>query len=256
MTMDFSSRRIGDNELIAMCRALAKHKPRVPTFWLYGDAMAGDGLATYGDDDERDIQSITSHGVAILSREVLAENAGQVERLYFDRCECIGDDGWASLAHALVTNNTVVVLSLMGSNISLEAAISVASALGRNKKVERLNLSDNKLGDGFLRALTDSLQASRIFTSLKSVNLSRTGISDHGMASFPSLGADCNLQELHLAGNDITDAGVLDLAKACIHNVSLEWVNLSRNCLSYRGKRVVRLFLAENAVVEADEQRK
>ena len=255
MAMDFSSRRIGDDELIAMCRALAKQKPRVPTFWLHGNAREGNCAAIDSDDDEQSIQSITSRGVAVLADEVLAKNAGLVERLYFDECASIGDDGWSFLARALVTNKTIVVLSLTGSNVSSDAAMSIASALGRNNKLERLNLSDNKLGDAFLRALTDSIQELRGITSLKSLNLSRNGISDLGMASFPSLGADCTLLELHLAGNDITDAGALDLAKACIHNVSFEWVNLSRNRLSYRGKRAVKLFLTEGAVVEADEQR-
>lgn len=256
VTLDFSRQRIGDNELIAISRALVKHKPRVPTLWINGDAQEGKHIATDSDDDGASIQFVTSRGISIFVKEVLAKNSGTVERLYIDRCSRIEDEGWTALAQALVTNTSLVILSISGSNVSMRAVQQFASALQKNRTVQRINLSDNKLGDEVVGEVSRMIQNGREKSVLKSINLCRNNITDRGLASLQSLGADCALQELHLAGNSITDAGALDLAKACIKNSSLKWVNLSQNRLSYRGKRALKLFLPEDAVFEADEQRR
>jgi Ran GTPase-activating protein (RanGAP) involved in mRNA processing and transport len=254
IALDFSARRIGDNELIAICRALAKYKPRVPTLWLFGQVPEGKHTVTDSDDDGGNLQFITSRGIAALAGEVLAKNAGRIERLYVDNCSQVDDEGWAALADALRTNTTVLILSLTRSNVGMEAVKRLASALERNNKLQRLNLGDNALGDAVIEELARSLQARQQRSPLKSVNLSRNNITDKGLAVFPTLGANIGLQELHLAGNSITDAGALDLAKAFIHNTSVRWVNLSQNRLSYRGKRALKLFLPDDATLETDEQ--
>ncbi|GKY99270.1 hypothetical protein MPSEU_000882100 [Mayamaea pseudoterrestris] len=257
MAIDISSRRIGDDELIAICRAIAKYKTRVPTLWLFGGGSSNDGKSNVTtdcsnssdeDDGVHDIQVITSRGITVLAKSVLAKNAGRVERVYIDQFATVSDDGWLALMQALVTNHTVVILSLTKSNVSMTAIKSLAVALQRNVILERLNLSDNKLGDGALLELVQSK------FRLKSLNLSRNEISDLGPASLPMLAGNV-LQELYLAGNNISDAGALDFAKACIHGTHLQWISLSQNRLTYRGKRALKLFLPEFAILEADEQR-
>jgi len=63
------------------------------------------------------------------------------------------------------------------------------------------------------------------------------------------------LEELHLADNNITDAGALDLAKACMDSTSIHWLTVTGNRMTWKGIQTLSLFLPNEFVLESDQQK-
>ena len=114
----------------------------------------------------------------------------------------------------------------------------MGNALRRNNHLQVLSLQGNAIGDaGAREILTAILDKPRpVVTSL---NLSLTGLSDRGLVLLPFQ----RLEYLTLSHNQISDAGALDIAKACIDCTCLKWLDLSNNMLTCRGTQTLNLFL-------------
>ena len=114
-------------------------------------------------------------------------------------------------------------------------------------------------------------------TLLQSLNVSDNGITDAGLFLLRTLSllslASAQLEELHLANNDISDLGALELCQLlCCHSKTrssssgqtltskralhcLTWLDVSCNRISPAGSKALRLFLPARAILEADQQR-
>ena len=78
-------------------------------------------------------------------------------------------------------------------------------------------------------------------SSLVALNVSNNLLTDVAMAVMAEAG-DVTLQDLYLDGNQITDRGALDLAKAIMDSTTLKMLTVARNRLTHKGKNTLRWF--------------
>ena len=228
VSCNLSSKKHGDEEIVAISRLLSKHRPKVPT-------------ATFGG------PLVTSRGVTILSRQVIASNSSHLIRLYIHNSP-IRDLGSAALAQALSTNRTLRCLSLMGCQINSDGARMLSNAVRKNGTLTRLSLESNSIGDlGFQDLCNAILEPTH--PSLISLNVAHNNITDHGLSFLSSI---TQLQELHMDGNSLTDYGALTIAKAIYGNESLRWLGLCKTQLSHKGTETLCMFLPTRMVLDHD----
>jgi Leucine Rich repeat len=153
------------------------------------------------------------------------------------------------LAQSILTNKSIRILSLVYCDITSEGATMLSNALRRNAHIQTLSLQGNSLGDAGAREIWSAVLDKSVPTVL-SLNLSACNITDGGMF-VPSI---TKLESLFLAENAITDAGALDLAKACIGCRSLGWLDCSQTEISWKGIQALKLFLPTTCSTWTDIQ--
>lgn len=246
MSLNLQSRDYGDEELVVLSRHLAKHRPKVTTAFFYNS-------------------SITDRGVMALARDVLSNReAAQIQRLYCHGLVKLSDRGVAAIAQSLVavvaaTNQTtmdhrcpLLCLTLSGCNITPQGAKLLADAFERNSSLTRVNLERNRISDAGAKAIFAAV-LNPPHPSLVALNMAHNRLSDNALLL---MGPLVRIQDLQLEGNEISDAGALDIAKAVMGSTSIQWINLSGNHLSLKGIQALRLFLRNESMLECTDQRK
>jgi Ran GTPase-activating protein (RanGAP) involved in mRNA processing and transport len=227
------SEAVSDAEITVLSTHLAKYQPTVPAIFAGG-------------------KRITDVSIQALAKHVLVGNTVNLQRIYLQSTR-MSDFGAGAMAQALLSNATLTVLSLTNCNITHHGAEKLANGLRRNSTLTRLDLKHNSIGNRGLRAIVTAIHDPP-HPSLVSLNVGSNEISDYGLSTLTSF---ARLEELHLANNNITDHGALDLAKACLENHGLRWLSLQGNQLSPKGIQALTLFLLPSVgVLESDSQRR
>lgn len=224
----------GDDELLAIAAHVARYRPQCITTFCVGN-------------DE-----ITNRGIEGLARDVLANRAVRIERLYVSNMPFYTSRGISLLAMGLATNVSLRVFSLCKCKLGVEGAHALAKGLARNVHLLRLDLSDNQIGDDGAMELITTL-STRPHPSLVSINFSNNQLSDATVGSIIKIQ---RIEELILADNRITDFGALDLCKVFANdgrNCSLRWLNLSGNNITSKGTQALQIFLPDNCILESGD---
>lgn len=222
----------GDEEIIAIVRVAAKHKPHITSALFEGP------LVTY-------------RGVTILARELLVPNLAKLGSLTIRQAP-VRDKGAAALAQALVSNHTLRCLSLSDCQITEDGARMLSNALRRNSTLKRLNLESNRIGDAGFQALCKVIfdPSPHEPSNLISLNVAYNKITDRGLSGLPPIVGE--FDELHLEGNDLTDFGALDLAKAIYDNTSLRWLNVRQTQISKKGITTLSMYMHCSLALDHD----
>jgi hypothetical protein len=218
VSLDLDEFPLGDDELIALTAHLVKHSSRVKALRAVGSAL------------------LTARGVGMLAKNAIAPNKVTLESVYLSHTT-IKDVGTGFLAQAVLTNTSIRILSLIACGITAEGAKMLSNALLRNSSVQVLSLQDNDIGDIGAREIWSAVLG-KSNPSIFSLNLSNCKIADSGMLVPPIR----KLESLFLSKNLISDAGALDLAKACIGCRSLQWLDCTENKVSWKGLQTIKLF--------------
>ena len=154
----------------------------------------------------------------------LAEKGNRVEGLSFGRCG-LGDDGARKIAASLPSLVNLQRLDLTDNQIGAEGAKSIAASLPSLVNLQGLDLTHNQIGADGAKAIAASLPSvpqhtvTRLLSNKIGVDLARAIES-----WVPSL---ANLIDLHLGLNQLSDVGVLSLAEAVRHSVSLKTLDVA-----------------------------
>jgi len=138
-------------------------------------------------------------------------------------CSGLTSQSFEGLADCLQSALELQNLDLSKNELTKEAGLYIAGILGGEGKLEILNLSDNKLGDAGVVAITTAFErdlSTLLPTKLLSI---------------------LSLRVLDLSGNDLGDASILTLCRGLLHftkkssainrSVALEVLRLDRNKL-------------------------
>nr|AAP92144.1 leucine-rich repeat protein N5C [synthetic construct] len=182
--------------------------------------------------------------------------------------EELSDARWAELLPLLQQPYARLERLWLENNDLTEAGLKdLASVLRSNPSLRELNLSHNKLGDAGVRLLlqglldpgtrlekldlndTDLTEAGvkdlasvlRSNPSLRELSLSTNKLGDAGVRLLLQglLDPGTRLEKLYLEDNDLTEAGLKDLASVLRSNPSLRELNLSDNKLGDAGVRLL-----------------
>ena len=235
VNLNLQSKDYGDEEITLLAKQLSEHRQAtITTATLHS-------------------QRITDRGLCSLANLVLSNsNAAPIQRLYLHSCPNLTDKSLRAIAAALSKQHCpLICLCLSNCNVGVSGAQILSEAISENKKLARLSLEANAISDIGARAIL-SAALDPPHPSLVSLNLSNNQLTDKAFLNLESI---TRLEELHLEGNSMTDAGALDLAKSVMHCKSITFVNLRRNCLSRKGIGALNLFLPDSFVLESGEQR-
>jgi Ran GTPase-activating protein (RanGAP) involved in mRNA processing and transport len=231
INLDLEEFPLGDDELITLTTDLVKYSSRVKVLRAAGNEF------------------LTARGVCVLARDGLAPNHVALERIYLS-CALIRDVGAGCLAQAVLFNTSIRVLSLATCGITSEGAKMLSNALRRNSSVQAVSLQGNDIGDVGARDICSAV-LDKANPNILSLNLSGCKVTDGGLLLPPIT----KLESLFLSNNQISDAGALDLAKACIGCRSLQWLDCSENSLSKKGLQAIKLFAPVTCSFWSDNQR-
>ena len=197
---------------------------------------------------------------------------------------CVWGDEWGrlfALAIGSSTNKSLQKVELEGNNITEEGMVDILTALSMHPHLQGLDLDGNRLRKNGCVALATLLQCSA--KELQYLYLSRNDIGDEGMKVLVPALASCshlkelhlftnpsvttkgwqslatileapnsNLQELHIADNNINDEAVAAFAKVLLINRMLHTLNMNgNNSLSTRGWQALSKLLCNTSSVSA-----
>ncbi|KAL3945125.1 MAG: hypothetical protein SGBAC_000793 [Bacillariaceae sp.] len=212
-SVDLQYKDIGDTEVLLLLEVLADHNPLIRTFFLNGKNLSAKSLVP-------------------LFQYALTSKA-RIIRLFLRQCS-FGLDVSAAFRQSLIENSTLEICSLLDCSIDSNGAADIAEGLGFNKKLRRLNLDYNCIGDDGLATMLSILP----HPSLTALCVSRNGITDQSMSN-PAL---AHLTELNLNGNLITDVGAAQLPAVLVSS-NMERLGLWNNRLSEGPKNAIKAFL-------------
>jgi Ran GTPase-activating protein (RanGAP) involved in mRNA processing and transport len=227
--------KLGDDELVEICKQVAVGKKdlvrHLPVVRLRGDM-------------------ITVRGVKAVANQLLCSPTVHVKRLYLAHTR-MGDEGANLLAHALLQNTSLTVLTLLDCQIADDGATYLSRALPRHQELQRLDLRKNHIGPEGGQLLLQA--ATEEAPSLRALLLASNMLDDSTVRSLTTTG---HLETLSLADNGLTDAAALDLARICGATPSaIIWLTVSQNYMTERGIKALDLFLPALCSLEARPQK-
>ena len=178
------------------------------------------------------IELMNTHALGLLlgelSRHAEAYPAGVLQGVteLSLRGNKIGDKGIADIANSLRTNTTISSLDVFDCGISDIGVQSLAEAIASNGsiRVERLDISNNDIGDNGIAHIATALQMN---TTIKFFSMSNCGITNKGAESLARvLAVNMSLEHIELVWNYISDTGVAHISTALCVNNSLEWLEV------------------------------
>lgn len=234
LSLNLKSRDYGDEEMVLLATHLAIQQCTITTAFFNSSR-------------------ITDRGVTALAHAVIGgRTAATIQRLYFRGLSKLTDLGVASIAQSLsYAECALQCLTLAGCHIGPDGAALLARALERNASVTRLSLAANRLADAGAQTIFAAV-LDPPHPRLVALNVAHNHLTD---AAVVLLGSLFRMQDLVLEGNDISDAGALDIAKATMGSTSLRCLDMRSNRLSSKGIQVLKLYLQSELILECRDQR-
>eukprot|EP00978_Attheya_sp_CCMP212_P002191 scaffold4475_cov42-Attheya_sp.AAC.3 len=122
----------------------------------------------------------------------------------------VGLEGSRSIASALLSNSTLRILCLGGTQIGDFGVMAIAAALKGNSTLEDLHLQGNRIHSEGATAIASTLEYN---SSLKKINLSHNSICNKGAVALASaFGKNSTLTHVYLDMNYIGREGRLAIA--------------------------------------------
>jgi len=225
-SINLSKRKIGDEEVLHFVSSLKNNNrqdtqqpslPLIQSMWLKGSLF-------------------TTRSLVPLF-ELCLPTPSNVMRLYLKDCDNAGDEQiMETIVKYLPDSKILQVLYMAGCSIETKGATFLAQALKKNTTLRRLNLDNNRIGDGGLIELASVLP----HKALTALSVNQNNITDLSMNS----AGLTHVEELHLNKNAITDWGMLDLSTN-LKDGRLVWLSVLNNQVTERGALTVSSFMPE-----------
>ena len=188
-------------------------------------------------------------GCAALCAALSSEGGGGGGILFMDlSCNPLEDDGGRAVAEMLECNDTLQLLNLSDTELSMRALVSIVAALGSHKAT----LKSIALENARVRRHDDVAQhfaaALARNTTLLHLRMGKLSIDDSGLSTLVDYGLVRNetLTVLDLRCNGLTSACAPALERLLTHCLSLEELCLSNNRLGDGGAAAIAAGLHHN----------
>ena len=151
------------------------------------------------------------------------------------------------ISDCLILSSKVNKLNLSNNRMEGEGAKKLAEMLQEKTTVQILDISQNAISDNGVSSITDGL---KINTTLCKLNLSNNQITDEGAEMFAeAIQVNTTLQELNISKNWISKEGIMRIVEACTINRTLHKLVCTHNNLSKSGlAAIIEYIRKENAV--------
>lgn len=139
-----------------------------------------------------------------------------------------------TLIESLITNSGLEELSFRHSRVCLRGAAALEKLLKSHGQLQELRLVDTQLASGALHHVCSGVANSRTIKRLHLINTELNELDAEHLSRMLQ-NESCDLSELHLAENDLGDAGVAVLALGLKANSTLQLLDLRSNGITENG---------------------
>lgn len=145
----------------------------------------------------------------------------------------ITNSGAVAISEFLKSNSTLQILNVSQNKLLDEGVISISESLKTyNTALLQLDVSNNGITSHGAKVVSECLNNS----ILQVLNISQNKLSDDGVIAISdSLKTNHTLKALHIGDNKITNKGAAKIADAIKSNKSLSHLNISRNYIEIEG---------------------
>ncbi|KAK9827462.1 hypothetical protein WJX74_003728 [Apatococcus lobatus] len=155
----------------------------------------------------------------------------------------VGSEGCIALAQSLQHSSCLTRLDLSDNPTDSEIGPALAEMLRGQKQLVALNLADTSLEDQGIEAIAEALAAAA--PPLQELNLALNSISPAGIPALThALQGMTALRSLDLGENELEDDGAVQLAPALQHLKQLQHLSLITNQIGTRGAMAVTQAIA------------
>ena len=213
--LDFIADDLDDEGILQIVIAL-RSQPQIEELALQSNNIGRDGCVALGN---------TLESFSSLKYFYLRKSGHDDEN--------VSNEGLNALVAGLKHCHNLTSLSLNGIQMITEAGLMSLSALFQsdNCRLEHLRLSQMNIGDDGMAVLVTGLAS---LASLKRLNLESMSIGEQGLQALVGALVDCNLEELDLSKNELTESvsglgalGTFVRRETSMHSLSLRDCSLT-----------------------------
>ena len=187
---------------------------------------------------------LTSQSASAVSNII---QKGALVKLYLSYND-LSESGIAEISQALKVNLSIKTLSLPLNNIGVNGAKSLATALYNNCILEFLYISNNKIMDDGVIAISECFKISvgKNANSLTMLDLSANDLTSHSSNAITTILQEGALISLNLSYNKLGESDAYEISKAIQTNLTLVQLFLSSNAIGVRGGLSIAVALCHN----------
>mmetsp|Transcript_57628 Transcript_57628/g.182535 ORF Transcript_57628/g.182535 Transcript_57628/m.182535 type:complete len:511 (+) Transcript_57628:124-1656(+) len=251
---DFSDIIAGrpEDEALDTLRIIAKALSvcKLRSFDFSDNALGEKGVRAVGEamTSQPQIEEVAfrNDGISVHAARALDELMPSVQALrkfhFFNNMS--GDEGAEALANILSRAPNMEDFRMVSTRVAVDGGIALAKGLAATRKLRRLDLSDNMLGESG-EAIGQMLAAQG---ELLYLNLGDTGLMDEGVAAVLNgvAASGAKLEVLEMGSNEITAEGAQGVAMFLAQQPKLTKLNLRENELGDRGVLMILKGLAHS----------
>jgi len=178
--------------------------------------------------------------------EQVRQNNATKRELDWD-CKEAGDEIIIELASSLGTNTYITKIDLSVNQITNKGAKAIGKALETNTVITEIDLSGNQISHEGAEAIAKALETNN---NIKRIYLNINQISNQGgKAIAKALERNTCIAEIYLGSNQISDEGGKAIAKALESNTNITKIDLSYNQINDEGATAIIKALESNTSV-------
>ena len=155
--------------------------------------------------------------------------------------------------HALKQNSTLKILTLTLNDIGVNGAKSLAVALCHNHTLECLDISNNKIMDDGIMAISEIFKingGNKRLNCIRSLDISANCLTSHSKTAVTTIIQEGALSSLGLSYNKLSENGTYEICKALQTNLTLKRLFLSSNNIGVSGALSLAVALCHNHTLE------
>ena len=160
----------------------------------------------------------------------------------------------AEILHVLKVNSTLKTLSLSVNSIGVDGAKSLAILLCHNHTLEHLYISNNRIMDDGVIAISECFKISSDHTAkltcIKLLDLSANCLTSQSKTAISTIIQEGALKWLNYSYNELGESGAYEISKALQTNLTLQQLFLSSNSIGVNGALSIAVALCHNHTLE------
>jgi Ran GTPase-activating protein (RanGAP) involved in mRNA processing and transport len=184
---------------------------------------------------------LTSNDATQYISSILHQNS-TLQELYLGENN-IGDTGVEALVNCILKNNAITSLchlDLRSNNITCTGAMSLQGLIVNNRSIQYLNLSNNEIGDHGIMAISRGIQQSSWNCQLQQLDINTNYITNFSAITIANmLKVNKSLNEFNISFNGLGDIGATTIISAMETNTTLRSLSIRRNGITDVGAECI-----------------
>jgi Ran GTPase-activating protein (RanGAP) involved in mRNA processing and transport len=209
-------------------------------------------------DGELEIEYKREIDKVFLAKSILSKLNKNLGEIIAIKCDDIGDSGAIYVAGYIRSAESIKHVSLVNCGMSNKGIIAILDALGGNKSICSIDLTDNNIVNGGDEVVKSIKKLLKINGSITSFNINWNQVNNNeakdevdALLLVNSALKNKKGDNIDLSNKNITDIGAISVAEYVRNNKSIQHVNLSNCNISNKGIMAILDALEDNDSIDS-----